>query len=231
MHRADAGGPERASDLLCSLSPAVYISWCAFTSSISGAAGMRDENEGLPFAFGPSAGFEGGGLLPSLLYAPGPGAVSEFPGQQVQWVGGVAGQQEVQPHAPWQQFHDATAQQLVVQVQPQGSWLHSSLSLDSGGGQQGGAQSAGRLDPATMAAKLASAREKNRAAQQRFRARQREKQKQAGEQCTVLQEQIDEVRCWVPSVVGGLHTGAVASPLLRPALPVQHTSARYWPCP
>lgn len=50
-----------------------------------------------------------------------------------------------------------------------------------------------RLDPAAQAAKLAAAREKNRLAQQRFRERQRIKQKVAGAQCIVVAKHIEEV--------------------------------------
>jgi hypothetical protein len=75
----------------------------------------------------------------------------------------------------------------------QGSWLQPDSPWGDGGVAAGTTYS-GRLDPATMAAKLSAAREKNRLAQQRFRERQREKQKAAGEQYEVLQEQIVEVR-------------------------------------
>ncbi|KAL4854893.1 Protein-ribulosamine 3-kinase [Chlorella vulgaris] len=74
----------------------------------------------------------------------------------------------------------------------QGSWLQPDAPWGDGG-VAAGTTYGGRLDPATMAAKLSAAREKNRLAQQRFRERQREKQKAAGEQYEVLQEQIVEM--------------------------------------
>jgi hypothetical protein len=70
------------------------------------------------------------------------------------------------------------------------------MSSGGSGTQPGTGFTGGRLDAATMAAKLAAAREKNRLAQQRFRERQRVRQKEAGEQCEVLQEQIEEVSSW-----------------------------------
>lgn len=45
-----------------------------------------------------------------------------------------------------------------------------------------------------MAAKLAAAREKNRLAQQRFRERQRAKQREAGEQCDQLLNEMEKLR-------------------------------------
>lgn len=50
-----------------------------------------------------------------------------------------------------------------------------------------------RPDPAAQAAKLAAAREKNRLAQQRFRERQRARQKVAGAQCIVVAKDIEQV--------------------------------------
>lgn len=115
------------------------------------------------------------------------------------------------PHgfqAPLQTLWPPTAQQ--VQQQP----LWASQAEDRGGGlqppplpalQQQGTWAAaaadsmtwavgnGRLDPETMAAKLAAAREKNRLAQQRFRERQRAKQREAGEQCDQLLREMEEV--------------------------------------
>ncbi|KAL4458240.1 hypothetical protein ABPG75_013105 [Micractinium tetrahymenae] len=58
-------------------------------------------------------------------------------------------------------------------------------------GKRGGSS---RLNAASQAAKLAAAREKNRLAQQRFRERQRIKQKAAGAQCVVLAKDIDQLR-------------------------------------
>lgn len=49
------------------------------------------------------------------------------------------------------------------------------------------------MDPQVMAAKLAAAREKNRLAQQRFRERRRQRQQEAGQQCEVLQEEIEQL--------------------------------------
>jgi hypothetical protein len=163
-----------------------------------------DLNEGLPFGYG-GFGVEGSLLPMPVLGASGPGAgaYGQQGQQQGQWFGALPQQELQPPNLAWgQQFFDTAAPQMVVQVQPQlDSWVNG-LSLEAdlsggGGGSVGGeqrsSQTAARLDPVTMAAKLATAREKNRAAQQRFRARHREKQKQAGEQCTLLQEQIAEV--------------------------------------
>lgn len=59
-----------------------------------------------------------------------------------------------------------------------------------------------------MAAKLAAAREKNRLAQQRFRERRRLRQQQAGEQCEVVQQEIDQVRLGSGSRSGTAAAGA-----------------------
>ena len=59
------------------------------------------------------------------------------------------------------------------------------------GGDGGGAS---RLTPAVMAEKLAAAREKNRLAQQRFRERQRAKQREADDAEAALLRELDEVR-------------------------------------
>ncbi|KAL4422095.1 hypothetical protein ABPG77_001563 [Micractinium sp. CCAP 211/92] len=122
------------------------------------------------------------------------------------------GSWQAAPHgfqAPLQTLWPSTAQQ--VQQQP----LWASQAEDRGGGlqppplpalQQQGTWAAaaadsmtwavgnGRLDSETMAAKLAAAREKNRLAQQRFRERQRAKQREAGEQCDQLLREMEELR-------------------------------------
>ncbi|KAI3435673.1 hypothetical protein D9Q98_001731 [Chlorella vulgaris] len=99
------------------------------------------------------------------------------------------------PYAPTaEQTHGQSGQHAGGLQVPaaQGSWLQPDSPWGDGGVAAGTTYS-GRLDPATMAAKLSAAREKNRLAQQRFRERQREKQKAAGEQYEVLQEQIVEM--------------------------------------
>lgn len=72
------------------------------------------------------------------------------------------------------------------------------------------------MDPQVMAAKLAAAREKNRLAQQRFRERRRQRQQEAGQQCEVLQEEIEQVRCRGGSWVGAFISGGSC------------VGARYW---
>lgn len=59
---------------------------------------------------------------------------------------------------------------------------------------QAGPRAAATAVDAEAQAKLAAARERNRLAQQRFRERQRAKAKMAGEQCEVLQQEIEQVR-------------------------------------
>ena len=62
-----------------------------------------------------------------------------------------------------------------------------------GGGSHQSVGSGGRLDPQVLASKLASAREKNRLAQQRFRERQKAKKQEEGQQCRVLELEMEEV--------------------------------------
>ena len=81
--------------------------------------------------------------------------------------GGAAG--------PWPDLAAAATAAAALQAAPAPAWLDGSVPY------------AGRLDPQAMAAKLAAAREKNRLAQQRFRARQRAAAREA-------EEQYNEVR-------------------------------------
>ena len=106
-----------------------------------------------------------------------------------------------------QQTDGGLGQQLNVGL---GCW-----AADGGGGygRASGPAHAKEPDAATMAAKLAAAREKNRLAQQRFRERQRAKQKQAGEQCEEMQREMDQVRpCGGALADARLHACCAAGP-------------------
>ncbi|KAL4458239.1 hypothetical protein ABPG75_013104 [Micractinium tetrahymenae] len=161
------------------------------------AAGGNAASSGTQFwTAEPTRAQPGGGAGPGSYVAPA---------QPGSWQGAPQGVQ-APLHALWPAtFHHPQQHPLWV---PQ---------LEGGGGvpllppplpppqQQGGwgaaagdpmtwAVGSGRLDPETMAAKLAVAREKNRLAQQRFRERQRAKQREAGEQCDHLQREMQELR-------------------------------------
>ena len=74
-----------------------------------------------------------------------------------------------------------------------GQWPSCYSDGGGGGGSPQSAVSGGRLDPQVLASKLASAREKNRLAQQRFRERQKAKKQEEGQQCRVLELEMEEV--------------------------------------
>ena len=123
----------------------------------------------------------------------------------------------------WQQLAAATAR-LLAPPQQQWGWAAGPAGPAAPGAP---APDLPLPDPATTAAKLAAAREKNRLAQQRFRKRQRAKQKQAGEQCEEMQREMDQV--WpCGGALGPTYTSAARS---QPQQLHMHAHSRPLPWP